>query len=221
METTSNIFDLGFLEFLKIHVDVHHSIYPTVPPQGIYFEALVERTFTAIHKPMTLIKVGGTTQPRYDILFEGHRISLKTETGKGTKPNSITITKLCTTEKEPWTAESLKARALAHLGRYDTILMLRAVWGPRLMHYQLVEIPVPLLQLLETAAPQPVGNRVGRQSLAPDVRRGDEVVFRVHFDASDGKCSIRNLRMQNCHLLREWDKERVASAIVADPDPDV
>jgi hypothetical protein len=27
--------------------------------------------------------------------------------------------------------------------------------------------------------------------------------------------------MQNCHLLREWDKERVASAIVADPDPDV
>jgi hypothetical protein len=178
MEAAGNIFDPGFLEFLKIHVDVHHSIYPTVPPQGIYFEALVERTFVAIHKPLILIKVGGTTQPRYDILFEGHRISLKTETGKGTRPNSITITKLCTTEKEPWTADSLKARALAHLGRYDTVLMLRAVWGSSLMRYQLIEIPVPLLQLLETAAPQPVGNRLGRQSLAADVHRGDEVVFR-------------------------------------------
>src|SRR5271169_5141060 len=40
MGMTSNIFDPGVLEFLKIHVDVHHSIDPTVPPQGIYFEAL-------------------------------------------------------------------------------------------------------------------------------------------------------------------------------------
>lgn len=111
---------------LRISVDLHHQLYPAVPPQGIYFEALVERTFREINKPMTVIKVGGTTQPRYDILFEGHRISLKTETGKGTKSGSITITKLCATEKEPWTADSLKARAVAHLGRYDTILLLRA-----------------------------------------------------------------------------------------------
>ena len=214
----TTIFDPGFLEFLKIHIDVHHSIYPTVPPQGIYFEALVERTFSSIHKPMTVIKVGGTTQPRYEILFEDHRISLKTETGKGTKSESITITKLCTTEKEPWAPESLKARVLAHLSRYDTILMLRAIWQPNLMRYQLVEIPVPLLKLLDTGTPLPIGKRTGRQSLGMDVLRGDETVFRVHFDASDGKCSIRNLRIKNCRILREWDKERPKLAVEAAPD---
>jgi len=86
----SNIFGPGFLEFLKTFVDVRHSIYPTVPPQGIYFEALVERTFRAIHKPLTVVKSGGVNQPRYDIQFEGHRISLKTEAGLGTKRASIT-----------------------------------------------------------------------------------------------------------------------------------
>ena len=111
---TGGIFDPGFLTFLKTFVDVHHSIYPTVPPQGIYFEALVERTFRAIHKPLTVIRGGGVNQPRYDIQFEGHRISLKTETGLGTKRHSINITKLCTTEREPWEAETLKTRAVEH-----------------------------------------------------------------------------------------------------------
>ena len=214
-----SIFEPGFLYFLRISVDLHHQLYPSVPPQGIYFEALVERTFREINKPMTVIKVGGTTQPRYDILFENHRISLKTETGKGTKPTSITITKLCTTEKEPWTADSLKIRALTHLNRYDTVLMLRAIWETKLMRYQLIEIPVELLRLLETADLAPVGNREGRRSLASDVYREGETVFRVHFDASDGKCSVRNLKIENCVILSEWEKERAVSAIVAGPDP--
>ncbi len=91
----SGIFGPGFLEFLKTYVDVHHSIYPTVPPQGIYFEALVEKTFRAINRPLTVIRAGGTNQPRYGILFEGHRISLKTETGLGTKRDLVNITRGC------------------------------------------------------------------------------------------------------------------------------
>jgi len=213
-----SIFEPNFLYFLNASVDLHHHLYPAVPPQGIYFESLVERTFREINKPMTIVKVGGTTQPRYDILFEGHRISLKTETGKGTKTGSITITKLCTTEKEPWSAESLKERVIAHLNRYDTILMLRAIWQPHQIRYQLVEIPVHLLKLLASGDPLPVGKRKGRQSLGMDVLRGNERLFRVHFDASDGKCSIRNLRIENCKVLREWVRERPKLAIEAAPD---
>lgn len=110
MDETS-VFGSAFLTFLKTFVDVHHSIYPTLPPQGIYFEALVERTFRAIHKPLTVMRTGGVNQPRYDIQIEGLRISLKTETGIGTRRHPINITKLCTTEREPWDAETLKARA--------------------------------------------------------------------------------------------------------------
>jgi hypothetical protein len=219
MAKRDSIFEPGFLYFLRVSVDLHHQLYPAVPPQGIYFEALVERTFREIHKPMTVIRVGGATQPRYDILFEGHRISLKTETGKSTKPDRITITKLCTTEKEPWTADSLKARALAHLARYDAILMLRTIWTSDFMHYQLVDIPVNLLGLIETADPHPVGRREGRRSLGADVLFGNEIAFRVHFDASDGKCQIRGLRVSDCRLLSEWDKERPPTAIVAERDP--
>jgi len=202
-----DLFNPGFLLALKSFVDVHHSIYPTVPPQGIYFEALVERTFRAIHKPITVIAAGGANQPRYDIQVDGTRISLKTETGIGTKRDFINITKLCTTEREPWDAETLKGRAMVHLSRYDIILMLRAIWTEELVFYQLIDIPVALLRLLDGCKPEPVGKRAGRQSLGADVMRGGHVVFHVHFDGSDGKCQIRRLRVADCKLLLEWEKK--------------
>jgi hypothetical protein len=209
----SSVFDAGFLTFLKTFVDVHHSIYPTVPPQGIYFEALVERTFRAIHKPLTVITSGGVNQPRYDVQIEGHRISLKTETGLGTKRDLINITKLCTAEREPWDAETLKARAIEHLGRYDIILMLRAIWSAGLVRYQLVDIPVALLRLLTNCGPAPVGRRAGRRSLGADVLHEGRIAFHVHFDGSDGKCQIRGLRVEDCKLLLEWEKVREPSAV--------
>ncbi|HEV2098818.1 MAG TPA: hypothetical protein VGR45_07810 [Stellaceae bacterium] len=210
-----NVFDIAFLTFLKTFVDVHHSIYPTVPPQGIYFEALVERTFRAIHKPLTVISSGGVNQPRYDVQIEGRRISLKTETGLGTRRDLINITKLCTAEREPWDAETLKARAIEHLGRYDIILMLRAVWSVDLVRYQLVDIPVSLLRLLANCEPAPVGRRTGRRSLGADVLRDRHIAFHVHFDGSDGKCQIRGLRIEDCKLLLEWEKLREPSAVPA------
>jgi hypothetical protein len=73
-----------------------------------------------------------------DLLVEGKRISLKTETGASTKANRITTTKLCTTEKEPWDAPTLIARVLDHLGRYEFILMLRSIWERPLLHYALI-----------------------------------------------------------------------------------
>ncbi len=202
------LFNPGFLLALKSFVDVHHSIYPAVPPQGIYFEALVERTFRAIHKPFAIITPGGTNQPRHDIFVEGIKISLKTETGIGTKSDSISITKLCTTEREPWDAPTLKGRALEHLSRYDVILMLRAIWTKELVRYQLVDIPVSLLRLLANCEPVPDGKRTGRQSLGADVFREGRLAFHVHFDGSDGKCQIRGLRVADCNLLQEWEKKR-------------
>lgn len=83
--------------------------------------------------------------------------------------------------------------------------MLRAIWKDPLIHYQLVDIPVDLLKLTEFAHLRPVGRRKGRQNLGADVYRGDETVFHVHFDGSDGKCQVRNLDLKYCNLLRDWD----------------
>ena len=190
---------------LRALINVHHSIYARVPPQGIYFEALVEKAFKTIKKPFTIIEGTKRNQPSHDLLVEDKKISLKTETGLGTDAKFISITKLCTTEREPWTPAVLIERVLEHLSRYDIILMLRAVWVPPLIHYQLLEIPVENLRLIQTADLQLVGRRKGRQSLGADVVRDGEPIFHVHFDGSDGKCQIRNLRVQDCLSLLTWD----------------
>jgi hypothetical protein len=189
-------------------VGVHQSIYPAIPPQGVYFEALVEEAFRRIKKPFDVVKAGGRNQPRHDLLVENARISIKTETGNNTKPEQITITKLCTTEREPWEPKVLIGRVMEHLSRYDVILMFRAVWTAKAIHYQLVEIPVDTLRLIGDVTLEPVGHRTGRQSLAADALRRGQKVFRVHFDASDGKCSVRGLGLQHCVVLEEWTVRR-------------
>ena len=88
----------------------------------------------------------------------------------------------------------------------DVILMFRAIWGAELLRYQLVEIPITLLRLIENCSPQLVGKRTGSRSLGADVFRGEEKVFHVHFDASDRKCSVRGIRIADCEVLLEWEK---------------
>ena len=187
----SGVFDDGFLIAIRALVNVHHSIYPQIPPQGIYFEALVAQAFRQIRKPFTTVTPSRANLSGHDLLVENHRLSLKTETGRNTKADTIHVTKLCTTEKDPWTAETLVQRTVDHLSRYDLILMLRAVWELPLIRYQLIEIPIVLLNKLASATYAAVGNRRGRQSIGADVCDGDDVLFHVHFDGSDGKCQIR------------------------------
>lgn len=205
MRRPVSVFPAEFLTTLRGLIGVHQSIYKRVPPQGIYFEALVEEAFKRIRKPFTFIEATGRNQPRHDLVVGKTKLSLKTETGEGTHPQFISITKLCTTEREPWTPPVLVARVMEHLRRYDVILMLRAIWEPPVIHYQLVEIPISLVRLIETAELHPVGKRKGRQSLGADVRSGEEKVFHVHFDGSDGKCQVRDLDLRLCRMLGQWD----------------
>lgn len=204
---TSQVFTDDFLLALKTLVNVHHSIYPRIPPQGIYFESLVQQAFKRVRRPYTTVESTPLNVPEHDLLVEHSRISLKTETGAGTDENFISITKLCTTEREPWQADVLIQRVKSHLSRYDHILMLRANWKEPLIHYQLLEIPVELLSLIQTAEMRPVGRREGRKSFGADVLREGQKLFHVHFDGADGKCQIRKLPVTLCHMLQEWDLE--------------
>lgn len=134
------------------------------------------------------------------------KVSVKTETGKGTKVNQISMTKLCTTETGQWTVGALVKHALQHLTRYAHILMMRAIWRADHIHYQVLDIPPDLLRLMKTADIAPVGKRPGRGSLAGYVKIDGESVFRVHFDGADGKCQIHNLLVGRCRMLLEWDQ---------------
>lgn len=196
------------LDTVRSLITQHHTIYRRLPPQGIYFEALMERAFDLCEAPGQVIDPGQVTAPSYDIVVGMERLSLKTQTGRGTSPSLIEITKLCTTEQEPWIAEVLIARVLDHLSRYDRMLMLRAIWGQEqaLLRYQFVEIPLSLLRLISTVTLAPVGKDRERRSLAGNVQDSEGRVFRVRFDGVDGKCQISRLPLRRCQLLREWEQ---------------
>ena len=203
---SQTVFSADFLDALRSLVNQHHLLYPHIPPRDIFFESLVERAFKNVSKPFRPIERTARNAPKHDLDIGDARISVKSETGEGTKRDLINITKLCTTERNPWQAKTLIARALEHLAGYEIILMLRAVWNLPVIHYQVVEIPSQMLRRIEGAALAEVGNRKGRRSLGADVLDDHgEVLFHVHFDASDGKCQIRSLPVANCRLLREWD----------------
>jgi hypothetical protein len=204
--TNGQVFTEQFCGTLEMLVRGHHGVYDEIPPRDIYFEYLVEKAARLNRIPFTPIRRTARNQPRHDLMMGNSRLSLKTETGDSTKQNVITITKLLTTERHPWEANSLIQRTLGHLARYDYILMLRAVWERPVIHYQLVDIPVNLLRLIQNVQLQIIERRAGeRQSLASDVYLEGRKVFRVSFDASDGKCAIRSLPITECQLLREWD----------------
>ena len=139
-------------------VERHHSIYPRIPPQGIFFESLVERAFLAVGWPRNQVIPTAPNSPSHDLTVGATKISVKSETGLGTKPTRISITKLCTTETGEWTSEALICHALNHLARYDYILMLRAMLSPGVAyHYQLLDVPLDLLRRIDGLTAQPVG----------------------------------------------------------------
>ncbi len=127
--TDGVLFDSTFLDCLRRWITTHHTVYPRVPPQGIYFESLVERAFLDAGWPRERVVLENPNSPKADIRVGDFRLSLKTETGRGTKRDSINITKLCTTETCAWTSAALIGHAMSHLSRYEGVLMLRCVWA--------------------------------------------------------------------------------------------
>jgi hypothetical protein len=68
-----NLFPADFQIALKGLIAIHHSICAKIPPQGIYFEALVEKAFRETKRPFTTIEVTPRNQPKHDLLVEGLR----------------------------------------------------------------------------------------------------------------------------------------------------
>jgi hypothetical protein len=200
------LFGPMFLEKVQGLVQKHHTIYPRLPPQGVFFEALVEQAFILSGWARHEVILTTPNSPQHDLLVGTARLSIKSETGKATRREKISITKLCTTETGEWTVIALVKHAVAHIERHDRMLMLRAIWKSRVFDYQLVEIPIDLLKRMKDAQFDQVGVRRGRRSVGGDVVIEGEIVFHVHFDGADGKCQVRSLLMSRCKLLREWSQ---------------
>jgi hypothetical protein len=205
-EMSPEIFTDRFLSAVQSLIERHHTIYPRLPPQGLFLEAIVEQGFHLAGWSHCDVIPTTPNSPQHDLSVGGVRLSIKSETGKATKATKISITKLCTTETGNWDAGSLVAHAIAHINRCDRMLMLRAIWRDRAFDYQLVEIPLQLLSRMRGTEFFEVGKRHGRRSLATDIMDGGQKLFRVHFDGADGKCQIHGLLVDLCALLRTWEQ---------------
>ena len=122
MPASGVLFDRMFNAKLREWIATHHIVYPHLPPQGIYFESLVERAFLHTGWPIDQVVLTHPNSPKADITVGTTRLSPKTETGNITRRHHISITKLCTTKTGDWTSEALIQHALAHLSRYEGIL---------------------------------------------------------------------------------------------------
>src|SRR5262245_9614879 len=171
------LFTDKFLEALRGLIERHHSIYPRIPPRDIFFESLVEQAFRLAGWPKDQITLTAANSPQHDMTVGSVKMSIKSETGKGTKAGRITITKLCTTETGEWASLALIQHALKHLDRYHVLLMLRAIWRTHTFHYQLIDIPLPVLRRLAELTVVPVGKRKGRSSLGAPLLDGEDRVF--------------------------------------------
>jgi len=200
------VFTDEFLSAVQSLVERHHTIYPRLPPQGLFFETLVEQGFHLAGWSHCDVIPTTPNSPQHDLSVGGVRLSIKSETGKATKTTKISITKLCTTETGNWDAGSLVAHAIAHINRCDRMLMLRAIWKDQGFDYQLVEIPLQLLSQMQGVRFFEVGTRHGRRSFAADIMDGGRKLFRVHFDGADGKCQIHGLLIDLCPVLRRWQQ---------------
>ena len=100
------IFTDDFLNAVQSLVGRHHTIYPRLPPQGIFFEALVEQAFRKAGWSVDDLVASVPNSPWHDLLVGGVKLSIKSETGKSTRAATISITKLCTTETGEWTVRA-------------------------------------------------------------------------------------------------------------------
>lgn len=72
------------------------------------------------------------------------------------------------------------------------------------VEYQLVEIPVALLNRVASLAPADFSPRTAQGGSTARVKNGAEVVFSLRLDGSDGKITISNLKLSECVVHGTW-----------------
>lgn len=153
-----------------------------------------------------------------DIVVDGIRYSLKTQSDSAIRPNTLFIQKLM---EARWIrdcpdvqslSEELAKRVSRHIDRYDRILVLRA-FNPAAGHlrYELIEIPKSVIALLTTIRPEQLSEKNKYGSSGAEVQDDKGPAYRVLLDGSVEKIRIFSLRIDRCFKHGWW--------VIPLPDP--
>lgn len=157
------------------------------------------------------------TNAGHDLTIDGVRLSLKTEAAGAINPKRLRISKLM---EAAWskdfgsTADAVASvgRIVAHLGSYERILVLRAFCTDEAITYELVEIPHAVLMRIGSLTADdfsPLTANGSTKALVTEPNCGDnprqaDVQYRLVFDGSANKVSIKSLRKDLCRIHALW-----------------
>ena len=152
--------------------------------------------------------------PGHDIIFDGMKISLKTQADKNIKIDKLHISKFMELGKGKWGNEledlnGLLQRYLDHLNQYSRIFSLRCLTKyPSDWYYELVEIPKSLLEEAKDGRLEMMFK--SKQFPKPGYchvfdNSGLTRKFQLYFDGgSEKKLQIKNLMKNNCVVHADW-----------------
>lgn len=152
-----------------------------------------------------------SVHPGEDVIVDGHKFSLKTESGNSISKTSVHISKLMEARwiRECVTPEqfclSAQTKIAAHLGHYERILTLRSFQSERTVLYQLVEIPRSVLLRIASLKPTDFSARTANGSTSATVRDSQgNTFFVLSLDGSVEKITIRRLDIGLCTIHATW-----------------
>ncbi|WEF25840.1 hypothetical protein [Paracoccus sp. S3-43] len=155
-EDDSDIIDETVLESISDLIKVHHAFSRQALSKD-RFEYALEGAVKVSNRRAELAPRGNAG---HDITIDNARFSLKTEAAAASKEDVIHISKIMELGKGDWTLEDLRDKMLAHMEKYERILVFRYLpkkEGKKdnqvvVAHrYELVEIPKELLMRAKTA----------------------------------------------------------------------
>ncbi len=219
LDSSSDICTPKFSEYFSNLIRLHHA---TAPASQRFKEKTFEHGFAAsLRATGRRARVTDrTNHPGEDVVADGERFSLKSETGGKVKRNFIKITKFM---EASW-IRSLSTRAdcarvagckvLEHLARYDRVFVLKVLpLDLDSLTYQLWEIPHALLSQVGDLSAKDYAEPLesGRSSAnVPDGLGG--VAFKVVLDAGEeNKVVMERVRADLCRMHASWDIRTLVS----------
>ena len=185
--------------YISKRLQLHHSI-TNQPLNKEAFEYFLVDVFT--RKGLPAEKVDRRDYPGEDVRIDTEKWSLKTETGKDTRPDRIHFTKFmeCAWQKDYNSPsdyiEDAVQRILSHLSNYDRILTLRFIQSSG--SYEIVEVPKSLVQAVQYVEEDQLSLRTKRGGITMYLESTRNKGIRFRFDGSDDKLVLTGIPVARC-----------------------
>jgi hypothetical protein len=202
----SDLVDQLVLDNIGDMLRIHHAMSRRALSKAP-FEYAFEKALQLSGKRAQL--ADSATNPGYDLIVSGTRISLKTEAARNVKEHSIHVSKWLEMGKGHWDPPNIQLpRFLEHLNGYDRILTLRCLRQTGEQYwYELVEIPHAIMLDAATGSMEKAAKT--KQESFPwycrvsDGKGGHK--YSLYFDAgSERKLQVKNLLKEHCTVHATW-----------------